>query len=535
MRAGEVARVLPDAVRLRAREAGRLEEALAPIVEESVRVSVRKDARSFADALFPVMGPAIRRSIADTFSRMVQSFNQAVENSLSVRGLRWRIEAWRTGKPFGELVLLHSLVYRVEQVYLIHRRTGLLLHHVRAEAVADRDGGMVSGMLTAIQDFVRDSFGAPQDELLDSFRVGELTVWVEQSTNAVLAVVIRGTPPEALKTVLRDALDSVQALLSRELDSFDGDAAPFAPAQPVLEECLRSHYERGGRTRLPAGVWVAAGAVVVALAAWIWYGANDARRVRRALAELDAAPGITVTQARRAGSHLAVTGLRDPLSPDPDSILADNGIRLPRVTARWDTYRSLDAPMVLARARQQLEPPAGVELAYGDGLLAITGRAPHAWLAGVVPLRRFIAGVDSIGLAAFQDIELEEQSARAESTLVLFPLGSSEPLPGQTRAIAALADAAARIIELADATGRPVRFDVIGRTDSSGTEARNALLGNERAATVARRLTRLGLDAARLSPAGVGTTRPLAPETTPAGRARNRSVSVQAVVGSIAK
>src|SRR5512136_1935939 len=104
-RADEVGTVLPDAIRRRARAAGKLEEAMAPIVEESVRVSVRKDARSFADALFPVIGPAIRRSIADTFSRMIQSFNQAVENSLSARGIKWRLEAWRTGRPFGEVVL----------------------------------------------------------------------------------------------------------------------------------------------------------------------------------------------------------------------------------------------------------------------------------------------------------------------------------------------------------------------------------------------------------------------------------------------
>ena len=44
--------------------------------------------------------------------------------------------------------------------------------------------------------------------MLDAFRVGELTVWVEQSTHAVLAVVIRGTPPEALKEVVRDALQA---------------------------------------------------------------------------------------------------------------------------------------------------------------------------------------------------------------------------------------------------------------------------------------------------------------------------------------
>ena len=67
--------------------------------------------------------------------------------------------AWRTGKSFAEVVLLNTLVYRVEQVFLIHAQTGLLLQHVVADAVTAQDADMVSGMLTAIRDFARDSFG----------------------------------------------------------------------------------------------------------------------------------------------------------------------------------------------------------------------------------------------------------------------------------------------------------------------------------------------------------------------------------------
>ncbi len=526
--------MLPDAVRHRP-ENGRLEQALAPIVEESVRVSIRKDVRSFADALFPVMGPAIRKSIADTFSRMIQSFNQAVENSLSARGLKWRLEAWRTGKPFGEVVLLHSLVYRVEQVFLIHRETGLLLQHVEASPAAARDGDLVSGMLTAIQDFVRDSFGTGQDEVLDSFRVGELTVWVEQSTSAILAVVIRGTPPESLKEVVRDALQSVQAGYAREFAAFKGDAAAFEPTRPMLEECLRSHYERGGKTRVPPGIWVAAVVILAGVAVWIWFGARDARRVRHALAELDAAPGITVTQVSRSGNRLAITGLRDPLAADPDSILEANGVSPARVVGRWGGYQSLDAPMVLERCRVQLAPPAGVELSYADGLLSLSGAAPHAWAVQAVAGRRFLAGVDSLSFAGFEDSTLEAARARVAAVPVFFPLGRSEPSSGQTAKLAAIADGMRRVIGLAEETGRLVQLDVVGRTDSTGTEARNAELSVERAAVMVRRLALLGLDSTRLSPVGVGVSQPLAPESTETGRQQNRSASVRAAVGDIAR
>ena len=98
----------------------------------------------------------------------------------------------KIGRPDGR--------QRVEQVLLIHRPTGLKLEHCFAPTVAYQDPEMVSGMLTAIQDFVRDSFSAPPGETLDSLRVGDLEVWVEQGPHATIAAVIRGHAPASLRS-----------------------------------------------------------------------------------------------------------------------------------------------------------------------------------------------------------------------------------------------------------------------------------------------------------------------------------------------
>lgn len=69
----------------------------------------------------------------------------------------------RTGASFAEVVLRHTLLYRVEQVFLVHRESGLLLHHLTAQSIAAQAPDMVAGMLTAIQDFARDSFQVAQE------------------------------------------------------------------------------------------------------------------------------------------------------------------------------------------------------------------------------------------------------------------------------------------------------------------------------------------------------------------------------------
>src|SRR6185437_12673092 len=207
----EVSLVLPEAFAVRGEKDQQLSNVLTPYVEDGFAAAVRKSPRAIVDAIAPIMRPAIRQAITRVLRSMMQSFNQSLNESLSVRGLRWRVEAWHTGKPFAEVVLLHTLRYRVEQVFLIHRETGLLLHHVTVDAAVVQDQHVISGMLTAIQSFVRDSFGASQDQTLDHFQVGDWTVWIEEGSHAYLAGVIRGAPPATLREDFHAALHDIHA------------------------------------------------------------------------------------------------------------------------------------------------------------------------------------------------------------------------------------------------------------------------------------------------------------------------------------
>lgn len=68
------------------------------------------------------------------------------------------------------------------------------------------------------------------------------------------------------------------------------------------------------------------------------------------------------------------------------------------------------------------------------------------------------------------------------------------------------------------------RLRIEGHTDNVGDKAANLKLSNARAAAVAAWLTGKGIDAARLSAAGLGDTQPVADNATEDGRARNRRV-----------
>ena len=112
-----------------------------------------------------------------------------------------------------------------------------------------------------------------------------------------------------------------------------------------------------------------------------------------------------------------------------------------------------------------------------------------------------------------------EQSGRAEVYGIYFDVGSARIKPESERVLAEIAGALER---------HPAwSLGLEGHTDSVGGVEYNLDLSRQRAAAVRDALvSRYGVGAARLSPAGFGASRPKASNATLAGRARNRRVEL---------
>lgn len=71
--------------------------------------------------------------------------------------------------------------------------------------------------------------------------------------------------------------------------------------------------------------------------------------------------------------------------------------------------------------------------------------------------------------------------------------------------------------------------DVMGHTDSTGSDAFNQTLSEQRSSSVASYLTQKGVQSARLATKGYGESQPRASNTTEEGRAANRRVEIRLV------
>lgn len=496
--AEDVGRVLPEAILLRLRQDQQLPKALTPLIENTFQDSVRNTPQLWVDSLFPVIGPAIRRAIAHTLRGMLASLNQTLEQSLSLRSIQWRLEAWRTGKPFSEIVMLRTLRYRVEQAFLIHNKTGLLLQHVVAPTVAVPEGDLIAGMLTAIQDFVQDSFSEPKGQTLETVQMGDFTVWVERGAEATLAAVIRGNAPEELREVFQDTLDSIHTTHRRALTSFQGDSTPFAGSGERLEACLQAQRTTSPEQSFLA--WKVAGVVLlVMLGLWIFLVMRDNRRWEHYLARLHTTPGIVITTAEKRSGKFFVTGLRDPLAHDPIQLLAGTQLDPEQVRSKWEPYHALYPDFILARAKAALAPPLTVTLSLVGETLTAVGSAPSQWITDSRKIARAIPGVSDFKTDGVIDTdellrrELEASKARLETSAIYFIVETTNLVPGQEDTLTNLTTEVQRFFDLARQAGKGFRLEIAGHTDTSGMERKNDVLGRARAESIFAMLVSRGI------------------------------------------
>lgn len=528
----ELAEHLPEAIMLRAQRDRQIGRALAPTVETALAESIRRNPRQIATAIFPVLGPAIRKAIAETMAALVRSINSAVEHSFTPRGIRWRFESWRTGVPFAQIVIRHSLVYRVEQAFLVHAETGLLLCHATAPGLAAPDADLISAMLTAITDFVRDSFRPGEGATLRTFSVGDHTVQVEAGPQALLALVIRGEAPEAVLRRQQDTLETVHVQFASPLAEFTGDAIALEAARPLLEECLETVVatDSSGRGRTRWLAWAVPAALVVAVLL-IVAGRNRVR-FDRAVAAIDAEPGLAVVRASRSWGRWRVDGLRDPAARDPGAVVAALGLAPRSLGGTWEPYLSLDSSIVVSRARAAFGLPATASLALLGDTLAVSGDVP---LSAVPSFNGRVAGVARVDLSGARVAlppALDSLRMRVEGDRVLFDPGSAELSGGEGAHARSIAARVRALGDAVDRQGASLGIVLLGRTDPTGTNETNQALSQWRADRVRAIFAEANVPLASIRQEAVATARPLA-SPDPVEQARiNRSVSFEITISA---
>jgi len=136
--------------------------------------------------------------------------------------------------------------YKIEEAFIVDRHGMCLAHRSRkAELEYDTDEDIFSGMLTVIQQFVKDSFkktkdGDEKEEYLNMFKFGETTVFIEQGEYVFVAVFFKGTPGKTLQKKVQRFLGGIEKRYSNILKTWSGDMKSIAILGDKLGELVGS-------------------------------------------------------------------------------------------------------------------------------------------------------------------------------------------------------------------------------------------------------------------------------------------------------
>lgn len=352
--------LLPQALSSGHRDASdELAMALQSPLVDAVKLSVNSDRKALSSALFPILGPAIRLYVSDLFRSLIDQLNETIKSATSIRQLHWRIEAKLAGKPFSEYLLLKTLNYRIDNIFMVAPDSGLLLQRVQREEKENDNPELVSGMLVAIRSFVRDSFSEDNDGELGRFSFGDQEIFLETGPRAIIAAVGKGTPPPSFRQQLSEAVEAIHVEAAPQLEHFNGDQETLAFTRPILETLLIENNTKtsGNNNPWPARIFLASAALI--LLSWFglkWYHNH---RWDSALNLLNSTPGIEVLASQGNGwNRRSIRLLKDPMADEPVEILQRNGYAPDRVELKITPFLSLEEPFAGKRLTEEAERTA---------------------------------------------------------------------------------------------------------------------------------------------------------------------------------
>jgi uncharacterized protein YbjQ (UPF0145 family) len=134
--------------------------------------------------------------------------------------------------------------YMIEEVLLIHN-SGILISQASRKMDIDVDRDIFSGMFTAVQDFIKDSFQRRDDTGLKRMDFGENKIIIEHGHRIFLTAITMGGEPRYLPLFMAETLREVEEKYGEQLENWRGDHSKLEGIDDIIEKLLSVSDEKG--------------------------------------------------------------------------------------------------------------------------------------------------------------------------------------------------------------------------------------------------------------------------------------------------
>lgn len=126
----------------------------------------------------------------------------------------------------------------IEDIFIV-TNNGLLLAHRSREFSPDRDSDILSSMLTAVQDFVKDSFKEKSKYGLKRLDFGDSVIHIKHGKYVYMAVVLSGEEPPDFDESLGKTLGKIESQYGEALSEWEGELEKVRGMKDMLDDLLK--------------------------------------------------------------------------------------------------------------------------------------------------------------------------------------------------------------------------------------------------------------------------------------------------------
>ncbi|PRO69747.1 OmpA family protein [Alteromonas gracilis] len=525
---GFVSNVVSEALLERESKDGSVNKVLVPLVEKSLNRSIEANSEKIVGTLYPLVGALVRKAVSAFLVEFVERTNALIENSLSPKSISWRFKAWQSGIKYSEYVAAQIYQYQVQQLLVIHRETGTLLHSISADPEKEKDADLISSMLVAINDFVADAFGVssnePENEL-GEIKTEDFTLLIKIGPQALLVAAVTGSIPPEVRGKLQQALEDFHRFYQQPLINYEGDNAAFDGCETILADCLVSEKKEGEGKKSKRLVGAALLLVVLIALCTLSFLRLSLSILKSDLHELSPPPGVVVTDAYISNGKVHAKILRDPAADNIEKWFSDSDIDLSRIIVSEEPFVSLK-PSIVERKLEKLirdYPLSEHETIsldkQNDNKWIVLGDVFASTAINLTQKINNLPGISSLEVdtsplsikaeyeidnAALQKVALTRLVNKVSSQSVLFATNQEALSEVQLAKLEILANDVKQLLSVAKKTNTIVSIVVMGASDNSGSSARNRELSQKRAENVVNSLISLGVESSVLIPVSLG-------------------------------
>lgn len=525
---GLVSNVVSEALFERESKDGSVNKVLVPLVERSLHRSIEANSEKIVGTLYPLVGALVRKAVSSFLVEFVERTNALIENSFSPKSVSWRFKAWQSGVSYSEYVASQIYQYQVQQILVIHRETGTLLHSISSDPEKEKDADLISSMLVAINDFVADAFGVTSNESeneLGEIKTDDFTLLIKIGPQALLVAAVTGSIPPEVRGTLQKALEEFHQFYQQPLVNYDGDNAPFEGCETILSDCLVSERKEGEGKRSKRIVGTVVLVAIFASLLILSFMRVSLSILKSDLHELTPPPGVIVTDVFISNGRVHAKVLRDPVATNIEQWLVENEINVDKVTVVEEPFVSLNPSLVEQKLEKlinnyPLSESESVTMDKGENrsyLISGTVFTPSAinldqQINAIPGIEALVVDTSLLSVKAAYEINdsvlqkatLNRLVNKVSSQNVLFATNQEALSEVQLATLEELASDIKQLLKLADSTNTIVNIVVMGASDNSGSSARNRTLSQKRAENVVNSLISLGVESDILIPISLG-------------------------------